>query len=49
MVENMKKNTEDPDFLDKKEKMLQEVTSKVIKRREERREKLKKEGISPES
>jgi len=41
MVENMKKNMEDPEFLDKREKMLQEAAHKVIKRREERHKKLK--------
>jgi hypothetical protein len=40
MVENMKKNIEDPDFLDKREKMLDDVADEVLKRREERRKKL---------
>jgi hypothetical protein len=39
MVENMKKNIEDPDFLDKREKMLDDVADEVLKRREERRKK----------
>ena len=37
MVENMKANMTDPDFLHKKELMQDEVTKKVIKQREERR------------
>jgi len=41
MVENMKKNMEDPDFLNKKEEILADVTHKVLKRREERLKKLK--------
>ena len=41
MVENMKKNMKDPDFFDKREKILQEVTDKVLKKREERYKKLK--------
>ena len=36
MVENMKKNMEDPDFFDKREKTLQEVTDKVLNKREDR-------------
>jgi hypothetical protein len=39
MVENMKKNMEDPDFLDKKEKRLDEVTKEVLKRSEEKNKK----------
>lgn len=42
MVENMKKNMEDPDFIDKKEKRLQEAANEVIKKREQKRKKLKK-------
>lgn len=41
MVENMKKNREDPDFFEKKEKILQEARNKVLKRREERLKNLK--------
>ena len=41
MVENMKKNMEDPDFFEKKEKILQEAKNKVLKRREERLKNLK--------
>lgn len=41
MVENMKKNMEDPEFFDRKERIRQEAADKVIKRREERRRKLK--------
>ena len=41
MVENMKKNMKDPDFFDKREKILQEVTDKVLKKREERYKKIK--------
>lgn len=37
----MKKNMEDPDFLNKREEMLQEAAKKVIKKREERNKKLK--------
>jgi hypothetical protein len=46
MVENMKKNMEDPDFLYKKEMRLQEAADKVIKKREERRKKSKKEDFN---
>jgi len=41
MVENMKLNMEDPDFFEKKEKILQEAKNKVLKRREERLKNLK--------
>ena len=41
MVENMKKNIEDPDFLNKREDILEDVTHKVLKKREERLKKLK--------
>lgn len=43
MVENMKKNMEDHEFLNKKERIRQEVADKVIKEREERRKKLKED------
>ncbi|MBY9011267.1 MAG: hypothetical protein KGD70_02720 [Candidatus Lokiarchaeota archaeon] len=43
MVENMKKNMEDPDYFDKREKIRQEAASEVIKRREERHKKLEDE------
>ena len=42
MVENMKKNMEDPEFFEKKEKILREARNKVLKRREERLTNLKK-------
>jgi hypothetical protein len=42
MVENMIKNIEDPDFLNKKDKMLQEAADEVIKKRKERHKKQKK-------
>ena len=41
MIENMKKNIEDPDFLNKREDILEDVTHKVLKKREERLKKLK--------
>ena len=41
MIENMKKNIEDPDFLNKREEILEDVTHKVLKKREERLKKLK--------
>ena len=43
MVENIKKNMEDPDFFNKREKIMQEAADKVLKRREERHKKLKEE------
>lgn len=43
MVENMKKNMEDPDFLDKKELMLDEVRNDVLKKLEKRLNKLESE------
>ncbi|NVM46123.1 MAG: hypothetical protein HWN79_14500 [Candidatus Lokiarchaeota archaeon] len=43
MVENMKKNMEDPDFFNKREKILEDVTHKVLKRREEKLKKFKDE------
>lgn len=43
MVENTKKNMEDPDFFNKREKIMQEAADKVLKRREERHKKLKEE------
>ena len=43
MVENMKKNMEDPDFFNKREQIRHEVTERVLKSREERREKLEDE------
>ena len=39
MVENMKKNMENPNFLEEKEKMMQEAAEKVRKRRKERNRK----------
>ncbi len=39
MVENMIKNIQDPDFLNKKDKMLQEAADEVIKKRKERHKK----------
>ena len=41
MIENMKKNMEDPDFFDRKEKLLQEARDEVLKKRDERHKKLK--------
>jgi len=38
MVANMKANMEDPDFLLKKERRMQEAAHKVIKKRKEREE-----------
>lgn len=38
MVENMKKNMEDPNFLDDKERMLQKVRDSVLKKREKKRD-----------
>ena len=43
MVENMKKNMEDPDFFNKREQISHEVTERVLKSREERRKKLEDE------
>lgn len=34
MVENMKKNMEDPNFLRDRERILQKVTDEVLKKRE---------------
>ncbi|MFO7797768.1 MAG: hypothetical protein ACQERB_04510 [Promethearchaeati archaeon] len=38
MVANMKANMEDPDFLLKKERRMQEAANKVLKKRKEREE-----------
>ena len=38
MVENMKKNMEDPNFLDDKERRLQKARDKVLKKRGKRRD-----------
>ena len=43
MVENMKKNMEDPEFFKKRDKIIQEVTNNVLKAREERHKKLEEE------
>ncbi|MHA1472287.1 MAG: hypothetical protein ACTSQW_04225 [Promethearchaeota archaeon] len=43
MVENMKKNMEDPDFFNKREQISHEVTERVLKSREERGKKLEDE------
>jgi len=36
MVENMKANMKNPNFLDEKEALLDKVTKEVLKRRKER-------------
>lgn len=38
MVENMKKNMEDPDFWNKRERRLQEAADKVLKQRKLRQQ-----------
>ena len=43
MVENMKKNMEDPEFFKKRDKIIEEVTNNVLKAREERHKKLEEE------
>ena len=43
MLENMIKNMDDPDFFNKREKIKQEATDEILKRREERRKRLKEE------
>ena len=41
MVENMKANMENPNFLDEREKLLQDAADEVLKKRKERQRKEK--------